>query len=151
MQILQHEQHGCGERALGEQRKRLLEDAQLRARGRPVDPPKVSDRAERLDERLVGQLRTDEIDRAPEEDLEALGAGASGELGGQPGLADARLPREEDGQPAPAVRCLQRALELRELACAPDEHLGRASLHPGQYRAATPGWEAARRRLAARR
>ena len=78
VQILQHEQHGCGGRALGEQRERLLEDPQLRLRGRPVDLSKVSERAERLDERLVGQHRADEIDRTPEQDLEALGTGASG-------------------------------------------------------------------------
>jgi hypothetical protein len=78
VQILQHEQHRCGCRALGEQRERLLEDPQLRARGRLVDRPKVSERTERLEERLVRQLRADEIERTAEQDLEALAASGGG-------------------------------------------------------------------------
>ena len=37
VQVLEHEQHGRGGRAIGEQRERLLEHAQLRARRWPVD------------------------------------------------------------------------------------------------------------------
>ena len=66
VQILEHEQHGCGSGALGEQRERLLEHLQLRAR-RPVDLPRLPERTQGLDERLVRQLRADEIDRAPDE------------------------------------------------------------------------------------
>ena len=94
--------------------------------------------AQRLDERLVRQLRADEIDRAPEQDLEPGAAGTSGELGGEPGLADARLSGDENGRTLPRPRCVERALELPEFVCAPDEHLARAGLHLGQYRAASP-------------
>jgi len=40
-----------------------------------------------LDERLVGQLCAQEIDRAPEQDLEPCVAGACRELGREPRLA----------------------------------------------------------------
>ena len=136
VQILEHEQHRCGSRALGEQRERLLEHPQLRARRLPVDLPRLSERTQGLDERLVRQLRADEIDRAPEEHLEPGVAGAARELGREPRLADARLSGDEDGRAASRLRRGERALELPELACASDEHLARASLHCGQYRAA---------------
>ena len=130
VQILEHEQHGRGSCAVGEQRERLLEHPQLRAGRPPVDLPRLSERTQGLDERLVRQLRADEIDRAPEEDLEPGVAGAARELGREPGLADARLSGDEDGRAAPRLRRVERALELPELACASDEHLARASLHP---------------------
>ena len=98
-------------------------------------PPRLSERTQRLDERLVRQLRADEIDRAPEQDLEPRVAGAARELGREPGLADARLAGDEDGRAAPRLRRVERALELLELACASDERRARASLHRGQYRA----------------
>ena len=135
MQVLEHEQHRRGGRALGEQRERLLEHPQLRARRLPVDLPRLAERTQGLDERLVRQLGADEIDRAPEQDLEPRGAGARRELGREPGLADARLAGDEDGRAAPRPRRVERALELPELARASDEHLARASLHSGQYRA----------------
>ena len=135
VQILQYEQHG--RRALREQAERLLEHLQPRGRGRAVGPPELSERMQRLDERLVRQRRADEVDRSPEHDLEVLGTRMPRELGGQPRLADARLPREQDGQPAPGARRFERALELRKLAFPPDEHLGVASFHRGQYPPAT--------------
>ena len=138
MQVLEHEQHGCGGGAPGEQRQRLLEHPQLRAGRLPVSLPGLPERAQRLGEWLVRQLRTDEIDRAPEQDLEPGAAGTSRELGGEPGLADARLSGDEDGRTRPRPRCVERALELPEFVCAPDEHLARAGLHFGQYRAANP-------------
>ena len=147
MQILQHEQHGSGSRAVGEQRERLLEQAQLRARGLPIDPPELSERMQGLDERLVGQLRAHQIDRAPEQDLEPCVAGACRELGREPGLADARFSSDQDGRTAPRPRRVQRAIELPELTYAPDESLTRASLHSGQYRADNTGWEGARTHL----
>ncbi len=138
VQILEHEQHRCGGGALGEQRERLLEDPQLRARGRPVDLPKVSERPQRLDERLVGQLRADEIDRAPEQDLEALGTGTPARARTRAGSCRCPPPRRRGrSAPHPAVRRVERTLELRELACTSDE--GGASLHRGQYRAVTRG------------
>ena len=104
----------------------------------PTDSPGLPERTQRLGERLIRQHRADQVDRAPEENLEPGAAGTSRELGGDPGLADARLSRDQDGRALPGPRGAERALELRELACAPDEHLARASLHPGQYRAANP-------------
>ena len=59
----------CVERPV-EHGQHVLEQAQLRPGVRVVDQPAVSDPAERVDERLVGQLRADEIDRAADEHLE---------------------------------------------------------------------------------
>ena len=87
-------------------------------------------------------MPTRSIER-PSEDLEPGGAGTCRELGREPGLADARFAGDEHGRAAPRLRRLERALELLELALAPDEHLARASLHLGQYRAATTGWKGA--------
>ena len=123
MQILEYEQHRCGGRAVREQLERVLEDSQLRARRLPVDLPGLPERAQGLDERLVGQLGADEIDRAPEEDLEPRVAGALAELGHEPGLADARFAGDEDGRAVSGARRIERALELPELACASDENL----------------------------
>ena len=79
------------------------------------------------------QLRADEIDRAPEEDLEAGVAGASGELGYQAGLADAALSGDEDGRAVSQLHRVEHAHERLELACASDEDVARANLHPAQY------------------
>ena len=138
MQVLEHEQHGCGSGAPGEQRQRLLENPQLRAGRLPVSPPGRPERAQRLGERLVRQLGSDKIDRTPEQNLEPGAAGTSRELGGEPGLADARLSGDKDGRTRSGPRCVERALELPEFACAPDEHLARAGLHFGQYREQAP-------------
>lgn len=92
MQILEREQHGSGGCAVSEQRERLLEQAQLRARHLPIDPPKLPERTQGLDERMVGQLRAHQIDRAPEQDLEPCVASACRELGREPGLADTASP-----------------------------------------------------------
>jgi hypothetical protein len=96
VQILQHQQHRCGGRPLAQQRRCVLEHLQLRARRLPVDPREASEGARGLDERLVRQLRADQVDRAPNQDLEACVAGACRQLGRQPGLADARLPGDGD-------------------------------------------------------
>jgi hypothetical protein len=63
--------------------------------------PRLAERSQSLDERLERQLRTDEIDRTPDEDLETGVAGASRELGRQPGLPDARFSGDEDGRTVP--------------------------------------------------
>jgi len=104
VQVLEHEQHGCGGGGPGEQRQRLLEHPQLRARHLPLGLPGLAERAQRLGERLVRQLGTDEIDRAPEQHLEPGAAGTSRELGSEPGLADARLSYHEDGRTLPRPR-----------------------------------------------
>ena len=95
----------------------------------PVDLPRLPERTKGLEERLIRQLRADEIDRAPEQDLEPGGAGTSRELGGEPALADARFAGDEDGRTASGSRRIDRALELPELAYASDEYLARASHH----------------------
>ena len=128
VQILEHQQHGCRDATLREQRQRLLEHLQLRA-GR-VDRPALGERAQRLDERLIRKLRADEIDRAPDEDVEPGIAGTARELGGEPGLADARLPDDENGRAAPGARRVERALELLELTYPSHEHLARATHLP---------------------
>ena len=79
-----------------EQRQRLLEHAQLRTGRARVDEGKLAPaRAQRLDERLVGQLRADEIEAAPDERLEAGVAGMRRELAHEPGLADPGLARDQ--------------------------------------------------------
>jgi hypothetical protein len=45
VQVLEHEQQGCGGRAVEQQRQRVLEHPQLRARRLPVDLRKPSERA----------------------------------------------------------------------------------------------------------
>jgi hypothetical protein len=92
-------------------------------------------RTKGLEERLIRQLYADEIDRAPEQDLEPGGACTSRELRREPALADARFPGYEDGRTASGSRRIDSALELPELAYASDEDLTRASHHSGQYRA----------------
>ena len=131
MQVLEHQQHRCGGRPLAQQRQRVLEHPQLRAHRLPVDLREASERAQGLHERLVRQLGADQIDRTAEEDPEPCVAGACRQLGRQPGLADARLPGDQDGRAAARPRRVQRAPELPELAHAPDEYLALHSLHSG--------------------
>ena len=142
MQILEHEQQGRGGGAVEQQRQRLLEHPQLRARRPPIDPRDRSERTEGLDERMVRQLRADQIDRAPEEDLEPRVAGARRQLGRQPGLADARFPGDERGRAAPGLGRVEGALELAELAFASDEYLARGRLHPASITPPTLAWKA---------
>jgi hypothetical protein len=138
MQILEHQQHGCGSGTLAEQHQRRLEQPPLRTPRRFVDPPGIAERSQGLDERLIRQLRADKINRTPEEDLEPGGAGPSRKLGRQPGFAHSRVSRNEDGRTAPGPRRIERAPELPELAYAAYETLARPSRHSGQYRAADP-------------
>ena len=98
----------------------------------------LSERTQRVDERLVGQLRADEIDRATEQDVDPGVTGTSRELGGEPRLADARFSGDEHGRTGPCPGSGERALELSELACASDKDGALASLHSGQYRALPP-------------
>ena len=124
--------------ALREPGECLLEHAELRAGRLPVEQPRRSERAQGLDERLVGQVRADERDRSAEEDLKSGVAGTACELGSESGLADTRFSYDEDARTAPRLCCGERALELRELTFASDEHFARASVHFGEYRAARP-------------
>ncbi len=138
VQILEHNQHRRLGGPVAEQLQRPCECALLRAGRLPVPRQSVAERPQRLHERLVGQLRADEIDRVSEQDIEARLTCPSPELGGEPGLADPCLSGEEDGGAAPGARRSERALELHELACASDEHIARAGHHPDQYCAPPP-------------
>ena len=149
VQVLQHQQHRRDVRAVVQQRQRLLEHAQLGARRLRVDLREAPERAQGLDERLVRQLGADQVDRAPEQDLEPRVAGARRQLRRQPGLAEPRLPGDERCRAAARPRRVQGALELPELAFASDEHLARGSLHPGSIAPPTPGAEGARTHPAA--
>ena len=141
MKVLEHEQHGYGGRPLGEQGERLLEHPQLGASG-----PKLQ-RRQGVDERLVGQLRADEIDRASEQNLEACLARVRRELGREPGLADPCFAGDERGRAASRLRLAERAPKRLELAGssherrwathAPSIDLGTASpqdTHPRGHR-----------------
>jgi hypothetical protein len=94
----------------------------------------LSERTQRLDERLIWQLRAYEIDRASEEHLKPSGAGTACELRREPGLADARFSGDKDRRTAPRLRSVERTLEHPKLAYASDERLAGASLHSSQYR-----------------
>jgi hypothetical protein len=142
VQVLEQQQHRRGGGAVEQQRQRLLEHPQLRARRLRVDLREAPERAQGLDQRLVGQLRADQVDRAPDEDLEPFVAGARRQLGRQPGLADAGLPGDQDGRAAARPRRVQGAPELPELTHAPDEHLARESLHPGSIAPPDLAWKA---------
>ena len=119
VQVFEHQQHRIG--VIGEPRQRGLEHTQLRA-------GLARERTERFDERLVRQLGADEIDRAADPDGESAVASARRDLGGEPRLADARLTRDEHSPAAPRLRRVEHALELFQLACAPDEHGASISL-----------------------
>ena len=89
-------------------------------------------RAQRADERPVGQLALAELDRLAVQDVRAEGARAVLELGDEPALADARLPRHEGERRARGGGVSERSLELRHLAGAPDEPgAGHARRHGG--------------------
>ena len=60
--------------SLGEQDERLLEHLQLRTHPPGIDSPRVPERTQRLDERLIRQFRADEIDRATEQDVKSRAA-----------------------------------------------------------------------------
>ena len=60
--------------------------------------PRVPERTQRLDERLIRQFRADEIDRATEQDVKSRAAYAS-QLGEQAqGLTDAGISSDEHGR-----------------------------------------------------
>jgi hypothetical protein len=127
--VLEHQQHRCGDGVIGEQGERLLENSQLRTCRWSIGLPLLAKRTQRVDERLVGQLGADEIDRASQQGLEARLPRASGELGRQPRLANARFAGDQDGSAAARLRCFERVPELAQFCCASYERRFRASLH----------------------
>ena len=130
VQVLEHEQHRRLGRVIREHRQRLLEHAQLRLRRPRVDRSELGERAQGFHERLVRQVRADEVDRAPEPDVEPCVASARPELGSEPGLADARFSGDEDGRASSGPCLVERASELLELLYASDERCARPRLHP---------------------
>ena len=138
MQVLEHQQHGSGSGALGQKRERRFEHPQLRAARRLVDLPRIAERSQGVDKRQIRELRPDEIDRAPDEDLEPRVAGPSRELGREPSLADARIPDDENGPTASCLGRVERTLELSKLTDASYEDVARGSRHSSQCRAAHP-------------
>ncbi len=93
-------------------------------------------RTQGLDERLVGQLRADEIDRAAEENLEPCVTRAFREFGRERGLPDPRFTGDKDGRTRPRLRRVERAAELPELADASNEHV--APRHPVPWKIRRP-------------
>src|SRR6185436_15683035 len=87
MQILQDEQHGDNSRAIGDQRERLLKYLKLRAGRLAIDLPESPERTQSLDERLIRQLSTDQVDRPTDEHLARLLPGTRCELRHEPRLA----------------------------------------------------------------
>ena len=101
VQVLKDEQQGPGGRAFGEERQRRLEHPQLRALRRCPGFPWIPERPQGVDERLVGELRADEVDRAPEEDLEPRVAGTAGHFGRERVLPMPASPATRAVAPAP--------------------------------------------------
>ena len=134
VQVLKHEHERCRGCPVGEKGKGVLEHSLLRAKGPPLDLPRVPERTQGLYERLVGQFRPDEVDRAPEEGLEPRGSGSPCQFGREPGLADARLSGDEGGRTASGARRIKCALKLHELWHASDENLTATSHDSNQYR-----------------
>jgi hypothetical protein len=89
-------------------------------------------------EAVMGLRAWRSLDRVNAVDLEPGDAGTLGELGGEPALADAGFPGDEDSRTASGSGRIDSALELPELAYPSDEDLARASHHSGQYRALPP-------------
>jgi hypothetical protein len=142
VEVLQHQQQRRAGRALAEQRERLLEQAQPRA-GRPrLDVQERAQGSQRLGERLERQLRADQVDRAAEQHLEALAAGTAGQIGREPGLADARFPGDQHGPTLAGPRRVERPRELLDLAPAPDEQPTCPSFHPGSIAPLAAAWKA---------
>jgi hypothetical protein len=124
---------GAAYRPLDEQRERLLEHPQLRAGRAGVDLERLSQRTKGIGERLVRQIRADEIDRPAEQHLKPRVTSTLRELGREPGLADAGFAGDEHRRTAPGPRRVEDACKLRELPSTPDEYLARQSHHSGQY------------------
>ena len=180
VQVLDHQQHGGLARQPVEHREQRLEDPRLVARaalvpadrgGEPgqqrgqLGPDVVGERvehrvrvahqrAQRGDQRGVGQLALAELDALAAQHARAVGGRARLELGDEPALADARLADHEGERRLPARRIGERGLELRELQRAAHDPLrGDAGGHHDggsqSARAARPRTGGVRRRRAA--
>ncbi len=121
----------CG--PFDEQREERLEQARLRRNWAGLDVPSSVERPDRLYERLIWQLRTVELDRVPDEDLESGVAGAPCQLDTEPALADARLAGHEDRRSRPRHSPGQCPFQLVQLAVTSDQDFADAGLHLIQY------------------
>ena len=81
------------------------------------------ERAQRGDERRVGQLALAELDAVAVQHARPVGLGAGLQLGDEPALADARLADHERERRLAGGGVGQRGLELRQLQRAADETL----------------------------
>ena len=146
MQVLDDEQHRGLAREPVEHREQRLEDPALVAGaahalargaeagqqrgqlggdvGRQVLEDRVAvahERAERRDERRVGQLALAQLDAVAAEHARAARGGARLQLPHEPALADAGLPDDEGERRLAARGVGERGLELRQLERAADE------------------------------
>ena len=113
------------------------------------------ERAQRGDDRRVGQLAGAELDALAEEDARAAVRGARRELVDEAGLAHARLAGDEGEVGDPAPRLLQQVRQLGELRLTADEPVaGHACGHMRSIRAHAAGrrilWRRPRRSRAGR-
>jgi hypothetical protein len=81
-------------------------------------------RAQRGDDRRVGQLGVAEVDAVAPEDAGVARAGGLDEVVDQAALADARLAGDEDEAALVRGRTVERRVELGELDAASDEGVG---------------------------
>ena len=86
--------------------------------------PRPGRRSHRLHPRPVGG-RASGLPAAAPEDADVQRSRSAGELVGEPTLADARLPREDDELSSTHPRFAEGGLELGELSLAADEERGR--------------------------
>ena len=145
VQVLDHEQHRALAAERVQQRQQALEQARLpgvAGAGHVVVPaaqsrqqrrdgrahvvgergvPGAGERAQRGDERQVGQLALAEVDAVAGEHERAGLARAALDLGEQPRLADPRLAGEEHERRAPVGGVRERRLERGELGVAADQ------------------------------
>src|SRR5690242_363761 len=109
--VLEHEQNRSLVGTVGEQRERQLEYTEP-ASDQPVLASQLSERRQSLDERLVRQLGTDEVDRAAGQDVEAIRPCAVRQLRGHPRLPDAGVAEQEDAAAVSFFHGVEAALEL---------------------------------------
>ena len=97
---------------------RICASARAGGRGERVERRVAGarERAQRADDRRVGQLALPQLDAVAADHAHAVGAGRALELGQQPGLADARLAGDERQRRAGRRRPrVERRAQLREL------------------------------------
>jgi hypothetical protein len=113
-----------------ELRQQVGERVARRDRDLVVGEP-ARQRAQRRDERCVGDLRAAQLEALAEQDAGAAVGRAGFELAQQPGLADAGLAADEDERRAPLGGPAEAVGQELQLRCAADEDGGgEAARHP---------------------